>query len=146
MAISEVLAKEFTYEIDDGTEIGTFVEIGGLNSVSPSSSKNDADVTTYADNWVRHLVASRGLELTLGGIYLEDPSTGDRDAGQEQMEVAATKFGSASLVPFQITTPGGAIVSFDASVNATGVGTGGGNEDPAGFSYTVTVSGKPTVT
>lgn len=148
MAIEEVLAKEFTWKVDDGTDSDTFVEIEGLNSVSPSPSKNDADTTTYNDDWVTHLVATRGLEIEMEGVYMEDPSDGSRDPGQEQVEAAAEKTGTGSTVPFQCETPGGTIIEFDASVSTTpfGIGGGGGNEDPAGFSATLTVSGKPTVT
>lgn len=147
MALSKVLAKEFTWEIDDGTDTDTYVEIGGINSVSVSPTKNDADTTTYDEDWLTHLVSTRGLEFTLEGIYIEDPDDGSRDSGQEQAELVAQEVGSSSLVPFEITTPGGTVISFDASVNANpfGSSTGGGNDDPAGFSYTISVSGKPSV-
>lgn len=147
MALSKVLAKEFTWEIDDGTDTSTFVEIGGLNSVSLSPSKNDADTTTFDEDWVSHLVSTRGLEVALEGLYMEDASTGDRDAGQEQVEAAIAEVGSASIVPFQVTSPGGTVIAFNASVNGEpfGMGGGGGNDDATSFSYTLTVSGKPTV-
>ena len=52
MALSKVLAKEFDWKVDDGTDTSTFVDIGGLNSVSPSPTKNDADTTTYDEDWL----------------------------------------------------------------------------------------------
>jgi len=145
MALSKVLAKEFDWKVDDGTDTDTFVDIGGLNSVSPSPTKNDADTTTYDEDWVTHLVSTRGLEFTLEGVHIEDPDTGDRDSGQERMEEVAELVGSGSVVPFEVTSPGGNTITFSASVNATpfGASTGGGNDDAAGFSYTLTVSGKP---
>lgn len=147
MALSKVLAKEFTWEIDDGTDTDTYVEIGGLNSVSLSPTKNDADTTTFSEDWVSHLVSTRGLEVTLEGLYMEDSATGDRDAGQEQVEAAIAEVGSASIKSFQAVTPGGTTITFDASVNGEpfGMGGGGGNDDATSFSYTLTVSGKPTV-
>jgi len=147
MALGKVLAKEFTWEVDDGTNTGTYVEIGGLNNVSLSPTKNDADTTTFDENWVSHLVSTRGLEVTLEGLYIEDPGTGGRDTGQEQVEAAIAEVGSASIVPFQVTSPGGTVIGFNASVNGEpfGMGGGGGNDDATSFSYTLTVSGQPTV-
>ena len=148
MSLGKVLAKEFTWKIDDGTDTGTYIEIKGLNNISPSTTKNDADISDFNDDWLAHLVASRGLEFTIEGYHIEDASDGSRDPGQEQVEAAAEKVGAESLVPFQIQTPGGTVIDFEASVDAPpfGVGNGGGNEDAAGFTATLTVSGKPTVT
>lgn len=148
MAVAKVLARDFTWEIDDGLGTSTFVEIGGLTSVSPSPTKNDADTTDFdSDGWLEHMVASRGLSFSLEGHYLEDTSDGSRDPGQERVEAVAQLVGADSVVPFQITTPGGTVISCNVSCDASpfGASGGGGNDDPASWSATINVSGKPTV-
>ena len=145
MSLGEVLARDFTWEIDDGAD--TFVEIGGLTSVEPSGNMNEADTTTYdSEGWIERLAASRSLEISMEGQYQEDPTDGTRDSGQEQVEAAGEKVGTDSKVPFQVTTPGGTTITFEAIVNTQGfgLGTGGGNDDPAGWGATLMTSGKPT--
>ncbi len=143
MAVTAILARDFKFEIDTGTT-GTpeWVEIKGINSFSWDSSKNDADTTTFQDDGVQsHIVASRGYELTLEGLLLEDPDTGERDPGQKAVEELASKIGPASIGNFRMTYPSGKVKGFKASANIGGPG--GGNDDPASWSVTLTISGKP---
>lgn len=148
MAVTKVLARGFDFEVDDGLETSSFLAIGGINTFSVSPSKNDAETTDFdSEGWAEHLVASRGLEIELEGYYMEDEEDGTRDEGQERIEEVAELIGAESIVPFRMTTPGGTTIAMNVSVNASpfGTSTGGGNDDPAGWSATLVVSGKPTI-
>lgn len=144
MTVTKILARDHgkDWEINTGNDQApVWVPIAGINSWSPSPSKNDADVTTFDDDGrLAHIVASRGDEFTLSGLYLEDPDTGDRDPGQEAVETLAAEVGHTSLKQFRFTSPGGNRLTFDASANVT-IG-GGGNDDPSAWEATLTVSGR----
>ena len=145
MALAKQLARLFDFEIDDGAS--GFVQINGITSFSPSTEKNDADLTTFdSEGWTEHIVASRGLSFEMEGYHIEDSGDGSRDEGQQRLEEIGQLVGADSVVPFQVTTPGGTTISMDVSVDSPmfGQSTGGGNDDPAGWSATLTVSGKPT--
>lgn len=148
MTATKILARDHgkQWEINTGTsQSPTWTRIKGLNSWSPSPSKNDADTTGFDDDgWTAHMVASRGGEFTLSGHYLEDPDTGDRDPGQEAVETLANAVGYDSLKEFRFTSPGGIQISFSASASVTSGG--GGNDDPSAWEATLTVSGKLTKT
>ena len=125
-----------------------YLHIKGITSLSPSQEKNDADTTDFdSEGWIEHMVASRGVSFEIEGYHIEDEETGDRDQGQERIEEIGQLVGSGSVVPFEMTSPGGTVVTMNVSVDAPmfGQSTGGGNDDPAGWSCTLTVSGKPTV-
>lgn len=142
MTAVATLAQGWVFEIDTGTTTPTWTEIKGLNTFSISFEKNDADTTTFASQgWNEHLVSSRSGEITLDGLFLEDAS-GTRDPGQSAVEALSLLIGAASVESFQATSPGGSVMSFSAS--ATIEGPGGGNDDSATWSCTLTISGKPT--
>lgn len=149
MAIVKVLARDWKLELDTDPLAATptgapvWTEVKGLNSLTFSSEKNDADTTTFDNNgFGTHLVASRSYSLEAEGFYLVDPTAGTRDAGQEAVEKYAEKMAAAGLASFQLTDPAGNVKSFSASVN---VGEhGGGNDDAASWNCELTVSGQVT--
>ena len=146
MALGKQLARLFSFSIDDGAS--GMVDIKGITSFSPSQEKNDADLTTFSSaGWIGHIVASRGVSFEIEGYHIEDEGTGDRDPGQGRIEEIGQLVGSGSVVPFEMTSPGGTVVTMNVSVDSPmfGQSTGGGNDDPAGWSCTLTGSGKPTV-
>jgi len=146
LASGKQLARLFSFSIDDGTS--AMVDIKGITSFSPSQEKNDADTTTFdSEGWIEHMVASRGVTFEIEGYHIEDEETGDRDPGQGRIEEIGQLVGIGSVVPFELTSPGGTVVTMNVSVDSPmfGQSTGGGNDDPAGWSCTLTVSGKPTV-
>lgn len=145
MAIVKTLARDWTFTINTGSvAVPTWTTINGINSHSWSITKNDADTTTYDDEgWLSHLPASRGKSVTLSGIYMEDPSNGDRDPGQEACETASELIGPDGLKQFKITSPGSTTITGLGSVQVTSGG--GGNDDPGGWEAVVTFSGKPTI-
>lgn len=148
MPITKQLARQYKFEINDGTEsVPDWVVITGVNTWAHNPSKSNADTTTFDEEGVEsHLPASRGASYTFGGLVKYDATTGDRDPGQAAVARAAVKIGPEGLVQFRITEPGAAgdQFTFWASVSNT-VG-GGGNNDPSAWSVTVDVSGAITVT
>jgi len=146
MPITKVLARDATFEINDGTEaVPDWLEIKGVTSLTFNPTKNDADTTDFdSEGVLEHLPASRGLAFTMGGFRLEDRDTGDRDPGQAAVEAYDALVGPDGLASFRITTPAGDVYAFSASVSVTPHG--GGNDDPASWSVTITRSGPTTYT
>jgi predicted secreted protein len=143
MAVRKILARELTLEVEDSTP-GSWLTIGGLRTLTLDNGKTDADTTDFdSGGWAEHMVAERSGTITLAGLYLEDADSGARDAGQERCEELALLVGAASLGSFQVTTPGGTVKSFTASVNVSGPS--GGHNDPAAWSATLTLSGQASV-
>lgn len=140
MAITKVPARDFTIEILT-TPPSTYTPIGGLNSLSHSPSSNTADTTDFdSGGRAEHLVMERGDAWTIAGRHLEDAATGDRDPGQAAVETLAKSVGLSSMGTFQITSPGGNKVTFEASAEVTLAG--GGHNDPAAWQAVLTVSGE----
>lgn len=140
----KIPARDWTFQINTGTDaVPAFTAIAGINSWGHSPSKNDTDTTTFDDaGRLSHMPISRGDSFTIEGLYSEDPTTGDRDAGQEAVETAGNAVGTAGIKQFQITSPGGTVKTFAASYNVT-IG-GGGNDDGTAWSCEITVDGAIT--
>src|SRR5690606_6852407 len=133
LAVTKILARDIVVEIQTNPVGPVYAEIGGLTSLSLSPTKNDADTTDFnSGGRLEHIVASRGMGITLEGQRLEDPATGSRDPGQEAVETLADAIGAASLGDFRITSPGGKTWTFKASADVTPMG--GGNDDPSSWS------------
>jgi len=145
MAATKVLARGWVLSINTGTyAVPVWTEVKGINTLTFSNSKNDADTTDFnSDGDMEHMVASRSREIAVEGFYLEDISTGDRDAGQEACETLAELTGNTSLGDFKLVSPAANGKRFYASANIGDVG--GGNDDPTSWGVTLTISGKPTV-
>lgn len=125
---------------DDG-----YAEITGLNSFDPSPEKNDSDTTTFDDEgWISHLVATRGLTVTIEGLHQEDETTGARDPGQAVVEDLAENSGASAMEMFKAGFPSGDQVKFEASVDAPpkGISSGGGQGEAATWTATITMSGQ----
>lgn len=144
MAVRKVLARGFKVEINTGTEQApVWTPIKGLETIGFATSKTDADTTDMDSNGNdEHVVASRSREITLEGFWLEDKQTGERDPGQEAVDALNEAVGDESLGEFRLTTPGGKVRRFLASVSVEGP-TGGKNE-MAKWNATLTVSGAVT--
>ena len=153
MAVTKFLARDLAIAIStapgvdtiDGTADDTWTPIGGLNSLTHAPSTSRADTSSFDSNGRdEHLVASRGETWTLAGFTLEDVATGDRDAGQAAVEALAKLVGPAGLGWFQITSPGGNVIHFQASAEVTQAG--GGHNDAAAWQAVLQVNGEPVYT
>ncbi|HLT68571.1 MAG TPA: hypothetical protein VKZ72_00310 [Acidimicrobiales bacterium] len=141
MAITEIPARGFKFELNTGTNGSpNWVPIAGIDTFSHTPTTNRADTRHFEDGGrLRHWVASRGDQFTLSGKRQEDPDTGDRDPGQEAVEAWAQEVGPGSIKQFRITSPGGNVLTFEASAEVTLFG--GGNDDPASWQVVIEVSG-----
>lgn len=146
MAVTKFLARDLDIAILVGGSGGaTPVDIKGLNSLTHSPSSTDAETTDFdSEGRSEHMKAERGEQWTLAGFKLEDVLTGDPDPGQAAVEALANAVGLDSLGQFQITSPGGNIATFYASVEVTRPG--GGNNDAATWQAVLRVSGETTYT
>lgn len=144
-AVVKIPARDWTFEVLDGDDT-TWLEILGLTSFSPGSTKNDTDATTFdSAGWLEHQTMSRSGALTLEGFRLEDTGTGAQDPGQKRVEDVSRLIGATSLNSFRVTSPGGNVYSFSASVDMNPLGTeGGGNDDFSGFRAALAISGQIT--
>lgn len=147
MALVKILARHLSPELNTGTvALPVWTPIGGLNSLTFSTTKTDTDDTDFdSDGWAEHKVAQRANSISFAGFYKEDPVTGDRDAGQEALIALADAVGYDSLKQFRITTPGGNVTVYDVSARVDAPA-GGGLNDNSGFNGELTVSGKPVFT
>ncbi len=69
MAVTKVLARDWKKQILAG---GNYVEIKGIRSFTVATTKQDADTSDFeSQGWNTHLVAARGMTLTLEGFYME---------------------------------------------------------------------------
>lgn len=144
MAVTEIPARDFTFELNTGTTASpTWVEIGGLISWSNSPTTVRANTQTWEDAGRQNAyVSSRGDSFTLTGRRQEDPSDGSRDAGQEAAESWAQEVGPDSQKQFRMTSPGGNVLTFDATAEVTRGG--GGEDDASTWQLQITVSGAIT--
>lgn len=149
MGATKVLAKGWIFEIDTDplatTPTGTpvWTRIKGVNTFSVEDSKTDANTSDFDSDADEHIPVRRGKQVTLEGYYLEDVSNGDRDPGQEAVEEYGRMVGLDALATFRMTSPGGKVFQFKASVNMGSPG--GGNDDPTNWSATLTRSGETTI-
>ncbi len=154
MAVTKYLARDLSIAISTGvgadtirgTADDTWTPINGLNSLTHAPSTTRADTSSFDSNGRdEHLPASRGETWTLAGFALEDVSgganSGDRDPGQAAVEANARLVGPAGLTWYQLTSPGGNIVRFEASAEVTE--SGGGHNDAAAWQAVLQINGEP---
>lgn len=123
-----------------GEDVGVLV--GGLSSIGGLELSADTiDTTTLdSDGGYREFI---GGFKDAGEVSLEGFFYGAKDAGQQEMY---TLFESGSIEDFTIAFPAGTNASWEFKGIVTGFSTSVDLEDPLGFSATIKVSGKPTLT
>lgn len=124
------------------TENGSFTEIAGLLDHKISQAAAKADGTNRDDQGVtRYRIASRSLEVTISGYRYIDPNTGELDPGQLMLEEASQKIYPDEMLWFVLwDVAGNEVFKWQASPEATSVGSGGLN-DNADFAFTLTATG-----
>lgn len=144
MAVTEIPARDFTFELNTGTvATPTWVQIKGMVSWSNSPTTVRANTQTNEDGGRQNAyVSSRGDSFTLTGRRQEDPATGDRDPGQEAAEAWAQEVGPDSQKQFRMTSPGGNVLTFLATAEVTRGG--GGEDDASTWQLQITASGAIT--
>jgi predicted secreted protein len=143
MAVTKVLARSWTKQVDNGS--GSFLDIKGIHTMTVSTSSHLADTTDFESaGWLEHLLTTRGATISLDGMFLEDTSTKSRDPGQARVEALAKLFGASGIGSFKIITPGGTIWTFSASAEVDGPA--GSQADTASWKCKLNVTGAITVT
>jgi hypothetical protein len=145
----QVNARDIILEVNDGDPITpTWVEVGGLLTVTPNYGENEeaADTTTMdSDGAYEQDIMQRGASMTLEGRLLRDTVTGAGDPGQALIEAnaAGDKLGVDSHAMYRFRYPVDTMWKiWDAT---TSVGEqGGGHNDKVGFAATITRSGPST--
>jgi hypothetical protein len=143
----KIPARDFVLEIDRnyGASGGaSFISIEGLTELAMKVNTVKADTTDFdADGVAEHLKMETGREFTVAGHYLEDPLTGERPPGQLFIESYAPKVGTAAYGSYKLTSPGGIVRTFIATVDAEFGG--GAHNDAAKWGGTLSISGKVTI-
>lgn len=142
MAVTKFLARDLTIEVEDPDSPGSFVNVGGVHSLTHSPSTSKANTSDFNSNGrAEHIVAERGESWTVAGFALEDVETGQKDQGQDLVETLGRQRGPASIGNFRITSPGGNAIVFAASAEVTIHG--GATNDAAAWQAVLEVTGEP---
>jgi hypothetical protein len=146
MPIDIILTRQSLFEINTGTvAVPTWVAVGGLTGVNYSLDESVAEGNHFGSGgWNSSLVSRRGISFSLDAMYLVDAATGARDAGQEAVELSSRQIGTAGLKQYRFSdgATGGDTITFMG--HATANYSGGGVDDNAGWTATVTATGVPT--
>jgi hypothetical protein len=138
VGLTKIPARFMSIEIEI---VSTWTAVGGITDMTPSPSDVNADTGDYdSEGLAEHMVMERGRAFTLSGWRLEDVATGERDPGQAAIEALSEEIGPEANGHFRITSPGGLVDTFLASVSDV-TAFGGGKNDPAAWGATLTVSG-----
>lgn len=138
------LAREYELEVNTGTtQAPTWTVVRGWTNLSPSAETETTDDThAHSAGWAMHKVSQRGMSFDLDLNVLRDPS-GALDPGQQALRDLSETVGNDSLGTFRYWhKPSGEGHTFAAIVELPWPG--GGYNDNATVSGTLTVSGKPT--
>jgi len=144
MAVTKVLARDWGKDIRTSTGPDVYTNIAGIRAFGIDPNKQDVDTSDFDSNgWTEHMVAARGLTITLDGFFMEDVATKARDAGQEAVESLSRNVGPTSIGRFRLTTPGGTTWTFDATAEVGGPS--GDVNAVADWKATLNVSGQVTI-
>lgn len=137
------LARDHELEINTGSFAAPdWTTVRGWTNLSPSAETETTDDTHAQDaGWARHKVAQRGVSLSVDLQALRN-AAGERDPGQQALRDLAEAVGVGSNGDFRLyskTTGEG--FRFFGSVEMAWEG--GGTNDNATTSATITVDGKP---
>jgi hypothetical protein len=147
MAPRKINARDIVVEvfIPDPTT-PTWVEVGGLTTATPNPSENEesTDTTTFESlGEYEQEIMQRGATLKLEGFMIKDDATGALDAGQARCEELGALVGVESLGKVRFRHPVDANWKVWSATFSIGE-QGGGNNDKAAWSCTMTRSGAST--
>lgn len=128
----------------------TWTPINGVTSFSMPTENEVADAATFNSPWGGELVTEVRLSVELEGRFLSDPTSNERDWGQQQVELACRQVGAPGLRWLRIETveqqggqPVGRIEGQGIFKNFT---TEGEKTDLANWSVEFVFYGAPTFT
>lgn len=142
------LARHYRLDFNTGDEATpTWTPIKGLSSIVPSFSGTDANTKDFDSNgWDSHLKAGRGMTVECSGFRLENNETGERDPGQEAVEVYAQAIDHPSVAKqFRIVRRADDTVYYRFFASASCTPFGGGADDASTWSATIVCNGEPEI-
>jgi hypothetical protein len=146
MPVDIILTRQSKLEINTGTDATpVWTPIGGLTSLNYDSPATIAEGNHFGSGgWNSSLKSRQGLVFNAGAMYLVDAATGARDPGQEAAELISRQIGTAGLKKYRFSdgSTGGKTITITGHTQANF--TGGGVDDNAGWTATVTATGAPT--
>lgn len=154
MAAQKYNARDIRFQIEDFSSPGTWTEFrtavggsgtGGINTFTLSTEYETTDTTTFGSQGrAEGQNMQEGRSITLEGFRLKDAVTGALDPAMALAEAQAARLGDDSLVGFRFAAPGDTTWEVWADAYFQLGDTGGGNNDKASWSLTVTRSGPST--
>jgi hypothetical protein len=106
-----------------------------------SVSTDKIDLSDCDSDGADERIVGHAVSFAVTANRLEDPDTGERDSGQAAVEAVQWETGEEARLQFQITSPGGLIWIFTASVECQPFG--GDHKSGANWSATLSVKGIP---
>ncbi|MFI1942061.1 phage tail tube protein [Streptomyces purpureus] len=154
MAAQKYNARDCKFQIEDFLNPGTWTSFrtaqagsgeGGINTFTLSHEYETTDTTTFGSaGRAESQNMQEGKSITLEGFRLKDPATGALDPAMALAELQAARLGDDSLCGFRFAAPGDTTWEVWADAHFQLGDSGGGNNDKAGWSVTVTRSGPST--
>ena len=95
-------AVDISIEVDDGTE-AVMTEIEGIEEIEASVSKDEEDIRTLGDLWQKMRTSQMGIEISLGGHFVEDDA-GEMDDGLA--ELMSLLYSGDDVGTFEFDVPG----------------------------------------
>lgn len=143
MSVTKVSARKWIPQVStDGGS--TWIPVLGITMFSFDRSSTRTDTTDFtADGIETGEVMARSATCKFEGFFMEDLATKARDAGQAAVETFAEAVGAPSVGNYRLTSPGGKLYSFAATVDMDPIT--GGNNDKAKWGATMTRTGPLTV-
>lgn len=147
MPSEKVNARDLIFEVSNmATPTPVWTSVAGITEAKVNFGENEEseETTTFdSDGIYEQEIMQRGASLTLSGLMLVDSTSGARDPGQAQMNTHAGAVGKASVVNVRHRYPLDTNWRVWAGTITRGE-EGGGNNEKAGFEYTITRSGPAT--
>lgn len=141
----KVAARAWVFEISDGAEVPTWLQIEGVNEweSDPSEGEEEVDATDFnSDGDAESLPMQRGEALTLTG--LREMTTGEQAPGQARVEALAKLKVYEGLAGFRyrhVTETSWRVWDAWVSLGSRG----GGNNDLTSFEATMRRTGAETI-
>lgn len=130
-------------------ELGEYIPVNGLNTVTMNRTMNTADTTTFDEGgMMSHLTTSGTFQFTCEGFLYMDPATGLMDEGQALVDSKVFAFGHAGFNDYRFIIKddnGDDIKGYDFRASTSPSDIGGGVDDGISWGATLVGTGRMTV-
>lgn len=141
----KINARDLIFEVSDMENSPTWTGVGGLTSATVSYDENEevVDTTTFdSEGYYEAEKLQIGAQFEMEGLFLQDPTDGTRDAGQQLVEERAELLGYEGLTNLRFRYPGATTWKTWSAVISVGE-QGGGTNDKTSWNATFIRSGAP---